>query len=140
MTPVSVEKSDPKTFSIDLNIPADTKTGRYQFQLFSYESGQFHQLFNENVRITAYTGIESVSTADALRLVSADASGISLSSSQAVRSLSLYDLQGRLLRTSFSSEGSGRYRMATDGLPAGTYIIQATLANGSKQTIKCFLR
>lgn len=140
MTPVSVEKSGPKTFSIDLNIPADTKTGRYQFQLFSYESGQFHQLFNENVRITAYTGIESVSTADALRLVSADASGISLSSSQAVRSLSLYDLQGRLLRTSFSSEGSGRYRMATDGLPAGTYIIQATLANGSKQTIKCFLR
>lgn len=72
--------------------------------------------------------------------MSADASGISLSSSQAVRSLSLYDLQGRLLRTSFSSEGSGSYRMATDGLPAGTYIIQATLANGSKQTIKCFLR
>lgn len=138
MKAVSVNKSAATTFNIDLNIPSDTKTGRYQYQLFSYESGQFHQLFSENVRVTAYTGIESVSTGNGLSLISADASGISLSCGQGVRNLRLYDLQGRLLRSSFSSEGSGRYRIATDGLPTGTYIIQATLDNGSQQQIKCF--
>lgn len=139
MQPIEVDKSGPKAFSLNLNVPRTLRTGRYQFLLFTYNgnTGEFHQLWSENVRVTAYTGIESVDTGEGLRLTATDDAGFSLSCGQAVRSLSLYDLQGRQLSRTFRTESSGRYRLESGHLPAGTYIIRAILADGSSQQIKC---
>lgn len=139
MQTVAVDNSGPKAFSLNLNVPKAQPLGSYQFVLFQYKttSGEFLQLWSGNVNIMAYTGIESVDTGEGLRLTATDDAGFSLSCGQTVRSLSLYDLQGRQLSRTFRTEGSGCYRLESGHLPAGTYIIRAILADGSSQQIKC---
>lgn len=130
-----------REFSIDLD--ANVRPGRYLYILTAYNStdpSRSQQIVRMNIRVTeANTGISHVQTdgGATLRLVPAGADEFVVDCPQEVKSLHLYDLQGRLISTAFSAQGATRYRVSAAGLPHGTYIIRATLADGSHAQTKC---
>ena len=135
--PVNLEKGKVQDFSVELN--ADVTPGSYTFHLYTYDprTSSYTDQWSSSVFVTVVVGISSVEAESQLQAaVDKGASTVRLTSDQPMRSVRLYGTQGALLRQTALQSDERAYNLDVAGLPAGTYIVQVTLADGTTQQVK----
>jgi PKD repeat protein len=109
--------------------------GTYPVSLTATNSAGSNELVKQGFITISAVGVEYVEQ-PAVAVYPNPADDYVLVAGVGLRSVTLFDLTGKTLATSFTADGSGTIRVPLTALRPGVYIMRITLADGTLQTHK----